>query len=205
MNKKHMKTIWVTQRVTREANYAETRDAIDQQWVAFLLQAGYFVQLVPNNKQWLANALEQRLPCDGILLTGGNDLALVGGDAPVRDDVEQMLLAYAVEVNIPCIGVCRGMQLIAAAFGGALQSVAHQVQQKQINIIDGQPREVNSYHCWELTHVPDDFSATAWDENFKVIKGIQHLYKPIYGVMWHPERIVPFSEHDISFFQRVYS
>lgn len=200
-----MKVIWVTQRVITETKYHEVRDALDQQWVTFLLAAGFLIQPVPNNLAWLNAAMFHQVPCDGVLFTGGNDLVCVGGDAPARDDVEQALLHYAIEHHIPVLGVCRGMQLIAHFFKTELIPVEHQVQQTQVNIVDGEPRQVNSFHHWGLQDVPKEFRSTAWDKNLKIIKGIQHLSKPIYGVMWHPERIVPFSEHDIGFFQRVFS
>lgn len=200
-----MKPIWITQRVTHEARYQESRDALDNAWIKLLLEAGYFVQLVPNNVEWLQLALKQALPCAGILLTGGNDLASVGGDAPHRDQLETALLHYALSENLPVLGVCRGMQLIASEFGAELIAVEHQVQPQQTNIIEGEPRAVNSYHQWALAQVPNDFRVTAWDEKYQVIKGIQHLTQPIFGVMWHPERIVPFSKYDIGFIQRVFS
>lgn len=200
-----MKTIWVTQRVVREQSYNEVRDALDQQWVKLLKAAGYFVQLVPNNLEWLEQAMTSQLLCDGVLFTGGNDLVCVGGDAIERDEVERQLLSYALKKHIPVLGVCRGMQLIATEFGSQLEAVENQVQRVQTNMIDGQQRVVNSFHRWALVDAPNDFRVFAWSEDAKVIKGIQHLSQPIYGVMWHPERIVPFSEHDIGFIQRVFS
>lgn len=47
-----------------------------------------------------------------LVLTGGNSLTMLDGDAPERDLVEKELLRYADNKNIPVLGVCRGMQLM---------------------------------------------------------------------------------------------
>ena len=54
-----------------------------------------------------------------MVLTGGNDLAALGGDAPERDATENALLDAAESRRLPVIGVCRGMQVIQAALCGA--------------------------------------------------------------------------------------
>ena len=85
---------------------------------------------------------------DGVLLTGGHDVDPVrwsdphrddtrgeapnstrantfGTDSepditPLRDAVEWRLVAYAIAHNLPIYGICRGLQVLNAFFGGTL-------------------------------------------------------------------------------------
>jgi putative glutamine amidotransferase len=68
--------------------------------------------------------------CDGLLLTGGNDLdpgtyksphtSRARGVSPRRDKQELQLLEWALADDKPVFGICRGMQLINVALGGSL-------------------------------------------------------------------------------------
>mgnify|MGYP003462400819 FL=1 len=67
---------------------------------------------------------------DGIILSGGSDMnpLLVGeepipqlhGINPERDVPELMLIRQAYERQIPILGICRGIQMLAAALGGSI-------------------------------------------------------------------------------------
>src|SRR2546423_13009525 len=66
---------------------------------------------------------------DGIMFTGGSDVdpSLYGAEPhgatrvkPERDRAELLLLNAAAEIGLPLLGVCRGMQLMAVAYGGRL-------------------------------------------------------------------------------------
>jgi putative glutamine amidotransferase len=37
-----------------------------------------------------------------------------------------------------------------------------------------------------------------------VVKAVRHVSKPITGIMWHPERTVPFSPKDIALFRAIF-
>lgn len=68
--------------------------------------------------------------CDGLLLTGGNDItpSLFGEElyndtvvlAPERDETEWKLCQMAQGKHIPMLGICRGMQFMNVYFGGSL-------------------------------------------------------------------------------------
>ncbi|MET8419260.1 gamma-glutamyl-gamma-aminobutyrate hydrolase family protein [Streptomyces sp. NPDC005134] len=67
---------------------------------------------------------------DGLLLPGGVDIdpALSGQDRhpetdrsqPLRDSAERLLLRGALARDLPVLGVCRGLQLMALEYGGSL-------------------------------------------------------------------------------------
>jgi putative glutamine amidotransferase len=69
--------------------------------------------------------------CDGVLITGGDDVApfLYGEDVshlsahlePVRDRQEDLLLRMLLDhSSVPLLGVCRGCQILNVAGGGTL-------------------------------------------------------------------------------------
>lgn len=198
-----MKLIGISQRVDIIAPYNERRDAIDQHWIMLLAAAGYQAIVLPNNKV-AAERLMSTLPICGIIFSGGNDLVAYGGDAPERDEMEFSLLNYVVSNQIPSLGVCRGMQLMQHFWGISLERVAGQVIQKQRLTINGDVEVVNSFHCW------GSFATRPFLDCFAissegVIKGIKHKKLPLQGIMWHPERIIPYRKQDVQLIKRIFS
>ena len=67
--------------------------------------------------------------CDGILLTGGQDVSpKLYGEAPLenvvccpqRDETEAAVLEAALAQEKPILGICRGLQFLNVWFGGSL-------------------------------------------------------------------------------------
>jgi N5-(cytidine 5'-diphosphoramidyl)-L-glutamine hydrolase len=197
-----MKAVAVTQRVSVVSAYGERRDCLDQAWTKFLAACGLLPVLLPNVTE-AALGLCEGAGIAGLVLTGGNDLAVLGGDAPERDAVENALLDWAERRGLPVLGVCRGMQVIQQRFAIPLRPVEGHVAQHQVIRIDGEPREVNSFHCFAAfdSRPPLDVWAVAADG---VVKAIRHSAQPITGIMWHPERCTPFSPADVALFRQVF-
>jgi putative glutamine amidotransferase len=196
-----MKVIAVTQRVSVVPEYLERRDCLDQAWARFLLACDLLPLVLPNDAE-TAVALVNQHPPAGLLLTGGNDLVSLGGDAPERDETEMALLAIAEDRTMPVIGVCRGMQLIQSRHGIRLKPVAGHVRASQVIRVNGMEAEVNSYHRFgtcELPPPPLETWAVAEDG---VQKAIRDRSRPVLGLMWHPERFAKPRPADIELFRR---
>ena len=132
-----MKAVAITQRVSVVPAYGERRDCLDQAWTKFLAACGLLPVLLPNVTE-AALALCEGAGIAGLVLTGGNDLAALGGDAPERDAVENALLDLAERRGLPVLGVCRGMQVIQQRFAIPLRRVEGHVAQRQVIRIDGE-------------------------------------------------------------------
>lgn len=194
--------ILYTQRVEIITSRHEHRDCADQR-IARFLQACGFIPVPVNN---LPEFVEEFAACvhpAGILLTGGNDLAAYGGNAPERDATERVLLDYAVQRDLPVLGFCRGMQMIADYFGNTLQPVENHVACRH-KITGKLPhKSVNSYHNWGVNTIADPLYALEWAED-GIMEAICHRERNIMGIMWHPERETPFAKEDIWLFSEVF-
>lgn len=186
-----MKVIAVSQRVDVIPERGESRDALDQRLIDFLMAAGYLPLPVPNGLQadlehWLSAVSPQ-----AIVLSGGNDI----GQCPARDQTESRLLDHAQALSLPVLGICRGMQMIAHWSGGVLKPVTGHVRTR--HQLSGQiVAEVNSYHGLALAGCPHGFEVQARSEDGE-IEAIRHVSLPWQGWMWHPEREHVFAAHDI--------
>jgi gamma-glutamyl-gamma-aminobutyrate hydrolase PuuD len=198
-----MKTVAITQRVSVIPEYGERRDCLDQAWPRFITACGLLPLVLPNIPD-VALALCDGSNIAGLVLTGGNDLAALGGDAPERDDTENALLDAVESRGVPVLGVCRGMQLIQQRCAIPLRRVAGHVTKQQTIRIDGELAEVNSYHRFAAfeSRPPLEVWAVAADG---VVKAIRHSALPITGIMWHPERNTPFATVDVALFRRVFN
>lgn len=184
----------------------ERRDSLDQRWSEFLEQCGIASVLIPNNVS-VAESIFRTCAPRGVLLTGGENLQTYGGESPERDALEKALLTYALHgttPKCPVLGVCRGMEMILHFFGFKLELVHGHVQARQIITVHGKREEVNSFHRWGIRGVAKDFDVWGVADD-GIVKAIRHQTLPVAGIMWHPERMQPFSERDIVFFRNFFS
>jgi len=206
-----MKRIGISQRVESIQNYSERRDCLDQRWSSFAFELGYIPIPLPNITLDKVIRLLDVLNLDAILLSGGNSITSINPSAsdiaPERDAFESALLNEALVRDIPIIGVCRGMQMINTHFGGKLTVVNGHVAADHaiyaINESDQLPKLVNSYHSWgiDANGLAKDLDIIAIDNDGN-IEAFEHKNKKLLGIMWHPEREMPFNKLDIQLIKR---
>lgn len=198
-----MKRIAVTQRTDMVGN--ERRESLDTQWTELLAAAGLQAFPAPSRTRDAAAWIDAVGP-EGLLLTGGNDLAFLPGakNADVlRDDWERTLIEWASKHGVPVLGVCRGAQMLAHHHGSTLQPVNnHVVSQHPIQWVGPHPMDaamhVNSYHGWAVETLGQSLQPLAHASD-GTVEAFQHRILPHLGMMWHPERNTPFHEHEIQF------
>ena len=203
-------------RVVQAAGYNDPRDAISQDWIAFLNEVGLNPILVPNRlADVIGFARSQPVSC--LILTNGDDIhpARYGGEiksgavyAPERDETEFALYEWARTSNLPVLAVCRGFQLVNVAHGGRLAPVPdpaasglkHVAAVHSLRICDTtilpetgpEAVQVNSYHNWgvlltEMGKTLTPFATTADG----LVEGVYSRQHPLLAMQWHPERPGP--------------
>lgn len=191
-----MKIIYVSQRVDIINN--ERRDSYSQEWNLLAEACGFLPVFVPNSVNILDRLISKIRP-EGIILTGGNDLMEYNGNAPERDTVEKALIKYAENLNIPLLGICRGMQMILNYYGIMLERIEGHVDTNH-NLSTG--KIVNSYHNWGCTECMEPLEVISCSRDGCVEEVIHNTHRKIRGIMWHPERYNPLRKDDIEMIRR---
>lgn len=207
-----MKRIGLTQRVEMIERYGERRDCLDQKWTELLLAVGYLPIPLPNCVDSVSEYVET-LQIGGVILTGGNDLCVVPearSCAPERDRFEHSLLDYCSLNQIPVLGICRGLQLLVAHYGGELANIGgHVARRHRVHFEVGAPAcfrdstSVNSFHSFGVWRAPTSLVPFCRAEDGS-IEGLVHSSLPQYGIMWHPEREQIFEAQDLQFIRAVF-
>ncbi len=201
-------------------NFRDGDCTLAQGYYMSVLEAGGTPVVIPpyDNEKSLVSLLDT---LDGIVLSGGADidpdylreepLDCVSVN-PRRDAQELLLVHLAVARQIPVLGICRGIQTLAAALGGKLyqdirtqhdrpciehsQTIArglpsHQVSLEKDSLLYGLFQKdtlaVNSFHHQAVKEAPAGFRVTAWGPD-GIIEAMESVsFRPILGVQWHPE------------------
>lgn len=194
--------ILISQRVLTDPETGERRDALDQRWAAFAVACGFTGLAVPNSVG-AACAIWDAVNPAGVILTGGGDIAALGGNAPERDETELMLLGRARPSRVPLIGICRGMQLVLAHLGARFEDVGGHVRVRHEINWGSNVHTVNSFHRYGTFECPAGAEAMA-RSNDGVIEAFRISAEPVMGLMWHPEREDPFNADDIALFRSMF-
>jgi N5-(cytidine 5'-diphosphoramidyl)-L-glutamine hydrolase len=209
---KKMKNIAITQRLTKNKNYYEIRDALDIRWADLCTNLDYIPILLPTNYDFVKYF--ETIKIDGIILSGGNDLGcLVNDDISRKRDVfEKKLIEFAIHENIPILGVCRGMQVIADYFNGEFKKVDGHVGVNHRIIISDESNfkehlkkldYVNSYHNYGIIKISKNFIASARCED-GVIEAMENNKLNIFCQMWHSERQIPFKNNELMIIKKLF-
>jgi N5-(cytidine 5'-diphosphoramidyl)-L-glutamine hydrolase len=186
----------LTQRVATAPN-GEIRDCLDQRWAELLEPAGMLPLPLPTAIVDVGGYLDA-LAADAVILTGGNDLASVEDcrdPTPARDRFERHVIAWCEEQRVPLVGVCRGMQMLAARHGVPLRRVdghvggRHRVSVAAGRAGDNGSHNVNTFHTYVIraSDLPLSLRPFAWDDDGNV-EAFEHRELPQFAIMWHPER-----------------
>ena len=150
---------------------------------------------------------------DGLLLTGGSDIApeflkqpipdpsvLEQDVDPARDRWEFTAVDEAIARALPILAICKGMQLFNLALGGTLKLdiAGHKLPEQKDN--DIQPLRsdahsayrfdrVNSSHHQAVDSLGKGLTVESWCANDDIIEQIRLCNYPFaIGVQFHPER-----------------
>ena len=173
---------------------------------------------------------------DGLFLPGGEDVdpshygaevhPQLGATDKERDRTELLLTRWALEVGMPFLGVCRGVQVLNVACGGTLFQdlhaecpaldkhdytppsferfrVSHQVtvepDSRLANAL-GTIHEVNSMHHQGIDNVGATLRVVARAED-GLPEALEVPVLPyVVGVQWHPEELATTDSHSSALF-----
>ena len=208
------------------ANYADGKATLADAYYRSVIEAGGVPLLIPPYPE--REALVETLShIDALMLTGGADIdprymgeepdySLLHTINPPRDEQELLLAQLADARSLPILGICRGIQTIAAAFGGSVHQDIYAALGTQLLNHDQEPVErgvathdvtfaagsrlggifgrerlaVNTFHHQAVSRVPAGFEVVATSPD-GVIEGIEAIDgRSIIGVQWHPESFI---------------
>lgn len=127
--------------------------------------------------------------CDGFILQGGSDYY----------EIDKLITKYLYNKNIPTLGICLGMQIMAMTFNGQMGAIAsHLSNEKYVHDIDIIPNTylfniigktsilVNSRHKDSIIKTNLNVSAKK-----DIIEAVEDIDKKFFiGVQWHPESLM---------------
>ena len=122
-------------------------------------------------------------------------IILSGGPSSVYDKNSPKLNNKIIELDIPILGVCYGLQLLIHNMGGKISKgqigeYGHSnIQHNKKNILfDNIPNSINVWmsHADKVIESSNDWEVISTSSN-KIISAISHNKKPFYGVQFHPE------------------
>jgi GMP synthase (glutamine-hydrolysing) len=161
-------------------------------------ECGVFSELLPYHVG--AEAVRAREP-KGVILSGG-PASVYAPDAPV---LERELL----ELGVPVLGICYGMQLLARELGGQVEGAeVGEFGRSQLTVHDsgrllaGTPHEQS---CW-MSHrdtvfaPPPGFAALA-SSTASPVAAFESVAQGVYGIQFHPEVVhTPYGQQVLTTF-----
>jgi len=165
---------------------------------------------------------------DGLLLTGGSDIApeflkqpipdpfLLEQDVdPARDRWELTTVDQALARGLPILAICKGMQLLNVALGGTLKLdiPGHKAPEQKDNDVQQlrsdtkavhRFNKVNSSHHQAVDLLGGGLAVESWCANDDIIEQIRlRDYSFAVGVQYHPERGKIYDSLFEDFFDRI--
>jgi GMP synthase (glutamine-hydrolysing) len=147
-------------------------------------ECGVFSELLPHHVG--AAEVARRKP-RGVILSGGPASVYAEGAPPLDREL--------LELGVPVLGICYGMQLIARALGGSVQGAevgefgrSRLTVQETGRLLAGTPPE---QFCW-MSHrdtvfaPPPGFQALA-SSTASPVAAFESVERGVYGIQFHPE------------------
>jgi putative glutamine amidotransferase len=183
--------------------------------------AGAVPMLLPPGPVAADAADDVLAPLDALILTGGADIDPSAYGAmrhpettwmrPERDRAELALARRALALDLPVLGICRGMQLLNVATGGTLvqhlpeelghtrhQPAPGEFSEHNVRLEPGslaaraagaERVSVHSHHHQGVAELGEGLIATGWAEGDDLIEAIELPGRDFaLGVLWHPEQ-----------------
>lgn len=165
---------------------------------------------------------------DGLLLTGGSDIApeflkqpipdpsvLEKDVDPVRDRWEFAAVDQALARGLPILAICKGMQVLNVALGGTLKLdiPGHKLPEQKDNDVQSlrsqkgaehRFEKVNSSHHQALDSLGERLEVEAWCLDDDILEQVRlRDYWFAIGVQYHPERGTIYDSLFEDFFSRL--
>ena len=182
--------------------YGKSTDVLEAAYVEFYESLGVRLLPVSNFTRNLDEVVDEQF--DFLIVTGGGTLHprhyIEPHNAelqPRRDAVEERLIMYCVQNNIPIIGVCRGMQHLNALFGGKISySARFKIPRPRgtyhMARVVGTDRyvKINNFHsdCVYVENLSTMFYPIVVDEENGSVEAFVSPNMSILAFQWHPER-----------------
>ncbi|HMJ04391.1 MAG TPA: glutamine-hydrolyzing GMP synthase [Conexibacter sp.] len=187
-----------TRRVAEEVVVLDYGGQYSQLIARRVRECGVFSELLPHHVG--AAEVARRRP-KGLILSGG-PASVYAPDAPALDPA-------LLELGIPVLGICYGMQLLTRSLGGEVQGAeVGEFGRSQLTVSEpgrllaGLPREQT---CW-MSHrdtvfaPPPGFTALA-SSSESPVAALESVERGIYGIQFHPEVVhTPYGQDIITRF-----